>query len=221
MSIKSAIHRAIRSFQPVMRFPTAAEPIIREARSVRDSIRYESIALAIATIRREAIPGALAEVGVWRGELSRFLHQCAPERTLYLFDTFSGFPSESVEPLDLRNDGDGDRFRDTSVEQVRKSIGGSQNVVFRTGIFPDSSVGLEHELFSFVMLDLDIYKPTVSALEFFYPRVSAGGYIFVHDFNSPESNYAMRRAVIPFLKGKPEKIVELPDEWGSVVMRKI
>jgi O-methyltransferase len=221
MSIKAAIRRAIRSFQPAMRFPTATETVIREARSVRDSIRYESIALAMATIRREAIPGALAEVGVWRGELSRFLHQCAPERTLYLFDTFCGFPAESVGPLDLRNHGDRDRFRDTSVEQVRKSVGDSQNVIFRAGMFPDSSVGLEHELFSFVMLDLDIHKPTVSALEFFYPRVSSGGYIFVHDFNSPESNYAMRRAVIPFLKGRPEKIVELPDEWGSVVMRKI
>jgi O-methyltransferase len=204
-----------------MRFPTAAQPVIREARSVRDAIRYESVALAIETIRREAIPGALAEVGVWRGELSRFLHQCAPERTLYLFDTFSGFPAESVGALDLPNNGDRGRFRDTSIEQVRESVGESTNVSFRKGIFPDSAAGLERESFSFVMLDLDIYKPTVSALDFFYPRVSAGGYIFIHDFNSPESGYAMQRAVIPFLSDKPEKLVELPDEWGSAVMRKI
>lgn len=221
MSLKSAIRKAIRSLEPRMRFPTAAEPIVREARSVRDSIRYESIALAIETIRREAIPGALAEVGVWRGELSRFLHRCAPERELYLFDTFSGFPPESVGALDLQNNGDDTRFRDTSVEDVRRSVGASQNIIFRVGIFPQSAVGLERALFSFVMLDLDIYEPTLAALEFFYPRVSSGGYIFIHDFNSPESSYAMQRAVIPFLSGKPEKLVELPDEWGSVVMRKI
>lgn len=221
MSFRSAIFRVMRSLQPVMRFPTAAEPLIREARSVRDSIRYETIALAIETIRREAIPGALAEVGVWRGALSRFLHQCAPERKLYLFDTFSGFPLESVDALDLPNEGDRSRFRDTSVELVRKSVGESENIIFRVGIFPDSAIGLENEAFSFVMLDLDIYKPMLAALEFFYPRVSAGGYIFIHDFNSPESSYAMRRAAIPFLGDKPEKLVELPDEWGSAVMRKI
>jgi O-methyltransferase len=221
MSFKSAIFRAMHSLQPVMRFPTSAKPLIREARSVRDSIRYETIALAIETIRREAIPGALAEVGVWRGALSRFLHQCAPERKLYLFDTFSGFPSESVGASDLQNKGDTTRFRDTSVEQVKQSVGESENVIFRVGVFPDSAIGLELESFSFVMLDLDIYKPTVAALEFFYPRVSAGGYLFIHDFNSTESNSAMRRAVIPFLSGKPEKLVELPDEWGSAVMRKI
>jgi O-methyltransferase len=221
MSIKAAIFKAIRSLHPVMRFPTASESVIREARSVRDSIRYETIALAIETIRREGISGALAEVGVWRGDLSRFLHQCAPERTLYLFDTFSGFPEESVGQLDLQNNGDRSRFRDTSVEQVRNALGESTNVVFRVGIFPDSAVGLEGESFSFVMLDLDIHQPTVSALEFFYPRVTAGGYIFVHDFNSPESNYAMRRALVPFLRHKPEKLIEIPDEWGSVVMRKV
>jgi len=204
-----------------MRFPTAAESVIRAARSVRDSIRYESIALAIETIRGEAVPGAFAEVGVWRGDLSLFLHQCAPERTLYLFDTFSGFPPESVGTLDLQNEGDKDRFRDTNVEQVRSVVGESEKVIFRVGVFPDSAVGLERELFSFVMLDLDIYKPTVSALEFFYPRLSSGGYIFVHDFNSPESNFAMRRALKPFLSDKPEKLIELPDEWGSAVMRKI
>jgi len=221
MSLKSAIFRTMRSLQPVMRFPTAAKPLIREARSVRDSIRYETIALAIETIRREAIPGAMAEVGVWRGTLSRFLHQCAPERKLYLFDTFSGFPSESVGALDLQNKGDQGRFRDTSVELVKKSVGESENVIFRVGVFPDSAIGLEGEAFSFVMLDLDIFKPTVAALEFFYPRLSAGGYLFIHDFNSPESNSAMRRAVIPFLSAKPEKLVELPDEWGSAVMRKV
>lgn len=220
MSMRSTIRKVIRSLEPRMRFPTAAESIVREARSVRDSIRYESIALAIETIRREGIPGEFAEVGVWRGELSRFLHRCAPERKLYLFDTFSGFPPESVEALDLQNNGDATRFRDTSVEAVKRSVGASQNIIFRVGIFPQSAVGLEGESFSFVMLDLDIYKPTVAALEFFYPRVPAGGYIFIHDFNSPESSYAMQRAVIPFLSDKPEKLIELPDEWGSVVMRK-
>ena len=48
-----------------------------------------------------------------------------------------------------------------------------------------------------------------------------GGYIFVHDFNNPESNRGVSRAVLEFLDDKPEKIIEIPDKWGSVVIRKL
>jgi len=71
------------------------------------------------------------------------------------------------------------------------------------------------------MLDLDIYVPTVAALELFYPRLSSGAYLFVHDYDSPESDYAMQRALGGFLPGKPEKALELPDERGSAVLRKV
>ena len=71
------------------------------------------------------------------------------------------------------------------------------------------------------MLDVDIYVPTVAAREFFYPRLSSGGYLFVHDYDSPESDNAMQRALGGFLPGKPEKVLELPDEWGSAVLQKV
>jgi O-methyltransferase len=48
-----------------------------------------------------------------------------------------------------------------------------------------------------------------------------GGYFFMHDFNSPESNYAISRATHEYMSDKPEMIVEIPDEWGSAVFRKL
>ena len=38
-----------------------------------------------------------------------------------------------------------------------------------------------------VMLDVDLYRPALEVLRFFYPRMVRGGYFFMHDFNSPES----------------------------------
>ena len=38
------------------------------------------------------------------------------------------------------------------------------------------------EKFAFVSLDTDLYKPTLAGLEFFWPRMSKGGFIFIHDF---------------------------------------
>jgi len=53
-----------------------------------DPIRYGTIALAINTIKEEKIKGNIAELGVFRGETSKILHSLAPEKKLYLFDTF-------------------------------------------------------------------------------------------------------------------------------------
>ena len=80
---------------------------------------------------------------------------------------------------------------------------------------------MEDEKFCFVLIDLDLYKPTLEGLNFFYPKILRGGYLFVHDYNSPESNYAGSRAVNEFMQDKPELIIEIPDVWGTVMFRKI
>nr|UXE45418.1 hypothetical protein Hi04_10k_c4773_00033 [uncultured bacterium] len=221
IKVKKTIYRTIRGLQPRMRFPPMLPHLVTDARSHRDSVRYETIGLALATIERENVRGAVAEVGVFRGMTSKFIHMCVPKRTLYLFDTFNGFPASAMAENGVNNPGDEHRFRNTSVASVRKVVGSSPEIRIRSGVFPESAAGLEHDTFAFVMLDLDIYGPTLAALEFFYPRLIIGGYLFVHDYNSPESGDAMRRALGEFLVDKPEKLVEIPDEWGSAVFRKI
>lgn len=71
------------------------------------------------------------------------------------------------------------------------------------------------------MIDFDKYDPTMAALSFFYDRVNPGGYVFVHDYNSPESGWACSKALNLFLKDKPEKPIGLPDAGGSAVFRKL
>jgi len=195
-----------------MKFPTYSKSTARRVAISTDRVRFASLALALETIQRDQIPGGIAELGVWRGVTSSFVHAHCPTRRLYLFDTFSGFPS------DQGTDG---RFQNTSVELVKRRIGDCSNVCFRVGIFPGTSQGLEHESFAMVVLDADKYEPTIAGLEFFYPRVPRGGYIFLHDYNSPESQRGVSRAVTEFLTGRPEQLVEMPDVWGSAVFRKI
>jgi O-methyltransferase len=136
---------------------------------------------------------------------------------LFLFDTFAGFPAEDRELENLEDE----RFQDTSVGLVERALRERPGVVIRKGRFPETIGGLEDRRFAFVLLDLDVYRPTLAGLEFFYPRMNRGGYLFVHDFNSPESNAACHRAVEPFLGDKPELPVEIPDLWGSVMIRRI
>jgi O-methyltransferase len=199
-----------------MRFPTFAREVHESIAASDDYFRYATLGLAVQRVLDERVEGAFAEVGVWRGETSEFLHRLAPQRTLYLFDTFTGFPEADLPP------GATDaRFRDTSEQAVRRRVGASQNIVLRTGYVPETLAGLEHERFAFVLLDLDLLDPTRAALEFFYPRLSAGGYLVVHDYNNPESNWACKRAFDAFLEGRPEQLVELGDVWGSALIRRV
>lgn len=198
----------------LIKFPTYDQSIAQLVAAADDPVRYAAVALAVKSLHAQNIAGSLAEVGVYRGELSRLLHTLAPERDLFLFDTFAGFPAADLERQDVR-------FRDTSIELVKRGLGDLNHVIFRPGYFPETAQGLENEKFAFVMLDLDLYKPTVAGMEFFYPRLVSGGYLFAHDYNSPESQRAVSRAVNEYMKDKPEKIVELPDKWGSAIIRKI
>ena len=209
--IRLVHRRYLAVFRSGMRFPTYSENAARLVANSADRVRYGTLALALQTIERERVSGDLAELGVWRGATSTFLHSQMPQRTLYLFDTFAGFPGEG--------DADG-RFRDTSVDAVRRRIGDNSNVVFRVGTFPETTRGMESERFAFVLLDADKYAPTLAGLEFFYPRMTRGGYMFIHDYNSPESERGVSRAVNEFLQGKPERVVEIPDIWGTVLFRK-
>lgn len=194
-----------------MEFPPYSDLLKGAIEASRDPVRYG--ALALETVRQH-VPGCLAEVGVYKGDASHFLHLALPDRRLYLFDTFEGFPDEDLEG------GADERFRDTSLPYVKARLGDTENVIFREGHFPDTTQGLEDERFAFVLLDLDLFAPTKAGLEFFYPRMAAGGYFILHDYNSPESNYAVSRAADEFFLDKPEYLVAVPDRWGTVLTRK-
>jgi O-methyltransferase len=196
-------------------FPGVCVEIRKQLLWGGDPVRTYTIALALETIRREQLAGALAELGVYRGDTAVLYHRICPEKRLFLFDTFEGFPERD---LDGRAD---ERFADTSIEAVKARFTDHSNIIFRKGYFPDTTVGLEGEKFCFVMLDADLYNPTLAGLQFFYERMVSGGYVFAHDYSSYESGGAVSRAFTAFLQDKPEKVIEIPDEWGTVLFRKI
>lgn len=219
--VKVALRTAARSLAVAtgarrrMMFPTYAPEVAHRIEQYHDDVRYSTMALAIQRLLADAIPGTFAELGVYRGVTSSFIHRQAPERLLYLFDTFEGFPEASLEEAADH------RFRDTSPEMVAELLGDTRNIVFRKGFFPATAEGLESETFAFVMLDVDLYQSALDVFRFFYPRMVRGGYFFMHDYNSPESNHGISRAAREFMHDKPELLVEIADIYGSALFRKI
>lgn len=152
---------------------------------------YNTYDMRSGTFRRfiprlDGVPGAIAELGVYKGAFSLELRRQFPGRTLYLFDTFEGFNADDIKietagSFSQSKPGD---FTDTSAEYVLGRFDDTSDIVLKKGYFPDTAAGLENEVFAFVSLDADLYAPTLAGLEFFYPRLSHGGAILLHDYGS-------------------------------------
>lgn len=185
-----------------------------------DYCRMMSLRLAADRIADQEVPGSIAELGVYRGELASVLNRLFPQRKLYLFDTFEGFSNadlSSGEEKKYSKAAPGD-FQDTNVDLVLSRMMFPENVYMRKGYFPETANGLEDN-FALVSLDVDLYKPTKAGLEYFYPRLSAGGYVFVHDYNNRRYR-GVRSAVDEFSKETGAPVVQLPDLAGTAILSK-
>ena len=185
----------------------------------RDLVRRDMLVLLLRDLVVRAVPGELAEVGVYRGRTARLLHHYMPERRLHLFDTFEGFAPVDVaaeQHVTGRHETPV-HYADTRAARVLETVGGADgHVAVHAGVFPDSFPdALADTRFAFVHLDLDLYAPTRAGLELFYDRLAPGGHLVVHDYNAWPGP---RRAVDEFFAGKPETPIPMPDKNGSVVI---
>lgn len=182
-------------------------------------IRISTLELAVREIYEKQVAGAVAELGVYKGEFAKYLNAAFPDRRLYLFDSFEGFSDRDSTIDRNQNFSTGDQnFSDTSVSLVLGKMKHRDNCIVKKGWFPESLQGLE-ETFCFVSLDADLYKPIYDGLEYFYPRLSKGGYIFVHDYNN--NLYAgAKQAVREFCEKMNIGYTPISDSWGTVVIAK-
>lgn len=186
---------------------------------VTNYIRISTLELIAEEIYSNGVPGSVAEVGVYKGMFAKFLNQVFPDKTLYLFDTFEGFDQKDVKVETSNNYSTGKQdFSDTSAEGVLAKMSNRDKCVIKKGWFPESLDGLE-DTFCFVSLDADLYKPIYDGLEYFYPRLSKGGYIFIHDYNNKEYEGA-KAAVREYCSKMNVAYTPMSDTWGSAIIAK-
>lgn len=158
--------------------PTPGSPLT-ERDLQGDYVRVRTLELLCAGLGD--VPGAAAELGVYRGGFARCINALLPERTLYLFDTFAGF-----DPAEAQGQGGGfvEAHRNTSAETVLRLLPHPEKAVIRQGLFPATAEGVE-ERFCLVSLDVDLEESTLAGLRYFLPRMSEGAYLLLHDYNNP------------------------------------
>jgi len=205
------------AWEQAVALKTVPPDLIKMERTFRDRVRFYHLWFQIEYLKKTEVKGAFAELGVHKGVTAKAIHFMDIDRPLYLFDTFNGFDARDLAIESQQEDKfDPSNFSDTDIEQVRDYIGGNDNLIFKKGYFPKTTLGLEQEQFALVHLDADLYVPTLEALKFFYPKMNPGGVIMVHDYNHTWDG--IPRAVNTFVENIPESIIELPDWQGSVMI---
>jgi len=188
-------------------------------KTYRDKVRFYNFWFQIERLKKDNIPGAFAELGVYKGETAKIIHEMDVSRRLHLFDTFEGFSKEDLKFESSKDEKySPSNFSDANLISSKKFIKGNSNVFFYQGYFPETTKGLVEEKFALVHLDADLYKPTIAALEYFYPRLSPGGVIIIHDFNHTWDG--INKAIDEFLISIPECKMEIADWQGSVMIVK-
>lgn len=165
--------------------------------------------------RLAGVPGAAAELGVYRGFFARCINQLLPERKLYLFDSFEGFSEEANASESFQA-----AHANTTIEKVLAILPYPEKVIVKPGFFPESLGGLE-EQFCLVSLDVDFYQTTLDGLRYFWPRLEKGGYLLLHDWGSPKLP-GVAKALQDFERENGCRIPAIPlcDVGGSLILCK-
>jgi O-methyltransferase len=182
--------------------PACLDRVIRVKAERKSFLSHGDICQIISAVQATRhVPGDMAEFGVAHGTSAKLIAEYGGGKILHLFDTFAGLPEPGPH--------DSPRFcrgsYRCSLESVQQYLSGLP-VEYYQGFFPDTAGPVEDKIFSFVHLDVDLYESTLEGLKFFYPRMSRGGIIISHDYQSSDG---VDKAFTEFFRDKPEPVVGL------------
>lgn len=182
---------------------TAHSVLDKGIRPISSKENWRVLEQAFRSVRN--LEGEVWETGVYQGVTASLLANCIRQygpssTTLRLFDTFEGMPEVNPQK-DLHRKGN---FSDTSLEAVRDLVGDDVQCSYHKGMIPDTFHGLENAKLKLVHIDLDIYQSIKDTLNFCYPRMGVGIFIF-DDYGAPSCPGALE-AVDEFFAYRSESI---------------
>lgn len=169
---------------------------------------YRFFELSRLLASTHGLEGEVAECGCFRGlsayVIAHYLAMHSPGFTghgFHVFDSFAGLSEPGAEDRLPAGDlsGEAGRIRrmaraghfSASLEEVRAALAEFPGIGFHAGWIPQSFVAEPERRYRFVHVDVDLYAPTLASLEYFHPRLVAGGIILSDDYGWPGARQAM------------------------------
>jgi O-methyltransferase len=149
--------------------------------------RLDDLQECVEDVHGAGVRGDVIEAGSWRGGASMLMRAAldtlGDERTVFVADSFCGFPQAGVD--EDSPDQRGFEFLAASFDGVRASFerfGLTSGVQFVPGFFEETLQGLAEQRWAIVRLDADSYSATRHALRWLYPNLEVGGHLIVDDY---------------------------------------
>jgi O-methyltransferase len=135
-----------------------------------------------------AVPGAILEVGVWRGGTGALMAARAAglglDDKVYLCDTWTGVAKTGDVDIYYRDGKHDDASREI-VEGLVDRLG-LDNVELLQGVFPeDTGDRIPASTFRLCHCDVDVYESAKGVLDWVWPRLATGGVVVFDDYGFP------------------------------------
>lgn len=163
----------------------------RRPQAVLNLLRYFDASLKVE--------GARAECGVLYGFSAWLMCRVAQARgaqgeldKLHLIDSFAGFAAPAQQDAIAQREGAAITHEpickagDAAVPlyHVQGVLADFATVQLHQGFIPGILTALPLTTWSFVHVDVDLYEPTLACLEYFHPRLAAGGTLICDDYGT-------------------------------------
>ena len=156
-----------------------------------------------------------AECGVAEGVTSFFVlseidheEKLAKKSALYLYDAWADMKDEHLLDSEKHSKG---KYKKLSLERTKSNLSNFKTkILFHKGYVPEVLIDSNiPKSICYLHIDLNSSKPTLGALEVFYPRLVKGGIIIFDDY--AHSGYEDTKIIVDkFFKGKTGLLQKLP-----------
>ena len=135
--------------------------------------------------------------------------QIQKKSKLHLYDSWGPMKEEGLLNSEYSSLG---RYSELQFDITRKNLNQFENmIIFHQGYIPDvfDSEPKSPSSIVYLHIDLNSTPPTISTLEFFYPKLISGGVILFDDYGW-SNHIDTKHAIDNFFKDKPGILMQLP-----------
>jgi hypothetical protein len=168
--------------------------------------------------------GDFVECGVYTGVISGAVCDWLNfgdlrDRSFWLLDTFDGLPEDQLldgeRSLNIQNYNQ-EYKRSGVYESVVNKFKIFSNVTVVKGEIPDSLQSVTSERIAYLSIDLNMSRPEIATMEYFWPKLSPGAVVLLDDYNQ-RLHMHQKGLLNVFAKGKGVSILGLPTGQGILV----
>jgi hypothetical protein len=147
-------------------------------------IEFRAYVCCWAASQAIMIPGDFVECGVNEGLLSltvcHYLDFNSLDKSFYLFDTYQGIPTDQITARERRRAMQHEYSE--CYERTKEKFASFPKATLVRGKVPETLQTVQIDKVSYLSIDMNIAKPERDAIDFFWPKLSPGGFVILDDY---------------------------------------